>query len=214
MKLLNGRILFALLFVVVFAILIVTAMGYNTWAKLFPLIVAIPVFIATVANLVIDVRAELRGEKPGKAEGHSKAPPVASVRATRAPAAAVEPAAGAAQQQASPAGPGTSVANRPAPAAFTRPAKEKKEKISGPEKRKRELIGIAWLIGYVVAIAVFGFPLATVGYMIAFVKLYNHESWKLTIAYTVLLSVFIWITFVVLLKSNLYSGMLFDWLGL
>lgn len=206
MKLLNGRILFALLFVVVFAILIVTAMGYNTWAKLFPLIVAIPVFIATVANLVIDVRSDLRGEKPGKAEGHSKAPPVASVRATRAPAEAVELAVGsAAPVAASPA---------PVPAPVARPPKEKKEKLSGPEKRKRELIGIAWLIGYVVAIAVFGFPLATIGYMIAFVKLYNHESWKLTIAYTVLLSVFIWITFVVLLKSNLYSGMLFDWLGL
>ena len=171
----SGRILFSSLFVVLFAILIVTALGYNPKARTFPLIVAIPVFIGAIANWVVDFRAVQRGEKPKKEKAEPKAP-------------VAETAVG-------------------------EPVK-KKEKLSGAEKRKRELIGIAWLIGYVIAIVLIGFPIATIGYLVAFIRFYNHESWKLTIVYTVLLWAFIWIAFVFFLKSTLYPGLIFDWLGI
>lgn len=168
----SGRVLFAALFVILLAVLIVTSLNYNTRARTFPLIVAIPVFIGAVGNLIQDVRYVRRGES--KADSKPK---------TSAPASA---------------------AGEPA----------KKETLSGKEKSKRELVGIAWLIGYVLAIVLIGFPLATIAYMIVFIRFYNKESWKLTITYTVLLSAFIWIAFVYFLKSTLYQGMVFDWLGI
>ncbi len=228
MKLFNGRILFALLFVVVFAILIWTAMGYNPKARTFPLLVSIPVFLGAFANLVSETRATLRGEKIAKGETSS-----AVAGAAHAVAAAQEKAkaAPALQSLAQPAMAGVATAGGvavaplqgmtgsvpvptvPAEVPVAKPEKKKKEKVSGAEKRKRELTGIAWLIGYVVAIILIGFPLATIGYMLAFIGIYSRENWKLTVAYTVILFAFIWIAFVVLLKSNLYSGMIFDALG-
>jgi hypothetical protein len=173
----SGRILFSTLFVVLFAILIVTAIGYNPKARTFPLIVAVPVFIGTLANWVVDLRAVQRGEKPKK-EKSTPNLPVAVAEAT-----ASEPV-------------------------------KKKEKLSDAEKRKRELFGIAWLIGFVVSIALLGFPIATIGYLVLFIRFYNHESWKLTIVYTVILWAFIWIAFVFFLKSTLYPGLIFELLGL
>ncbi len=170
----SGRILFSALFVVIFAILIVTAMGYNPKARTFPLIVAIPVFLGTVGNLVLELRAVQRGEKIKKEKSEPTLP--AGVTAT--------------------------------------PEKKKTEKVSGDEKRKRELIGVAWMIAYVVSIALVGFPIATIGYMIVFVRFFNHESWKLTLVYTGLLWAFIWVAFVFFLKSNLYEGLIFEWLGI
>jgi hypothetical protein len=171
----SGRILFSSLFVVLFAILIVTAMGYNPKARTFPLIVAVPVFIGAIVNWVVDFRAVQRGGKPKKEKSETKSP-------------MAEPAVG-------------------------EPVK-KKEKLSGAEKRKRELLGIVWLIGYVAAITLLGFPIATISYLVGFIRFYNHESWRLTIIYTVVLWAFIWIAFVFFLKSNLYPGLIFEWLGL
>lgn len=167
----SGRFLFSLLFVVVFAILIVTAMGYNPKARTFPLLVAIPVFIGAAANLVLETRAIQRGEKIKKDK--------------------VEAAL---------------------PAGVTAPAdKPKKDKVSGADKRKREFIGVAWLVGYVAALILFGFNLATLGYMLLFIRFYSHESWKLTIVYTAALWLFVYIAFVVLLKSTLAPGLIFEW---
>lgn len=169
----SGRVLFALLFVVLFAILTVNALGYNQRARTFPLLVAIPVLLGTVANLILEIRGARGGKKPVAAESEVK---TASEKIAE--------------------------------------LEQGKEKFSGAEKRNRELIGIAWLIGYVVAIVLIGFPLATIGYMIVFIRFYNHESWKLTIIYATLLYAFIWVAFVFFLKSTLYPGMLFDWLGM
>jgi hypothetical protein len=228
MKLLNGRVLFALLFVVIFAILLVTATGYNPSARLFPLIVSIPVFLGAVVNLVFEARATLRGEKVAKGGTSS-----AEISAAHAVAVAREKVAAAPTLEKVAATPALEMATAggavlppiqspPTPTPFevgtlpvevVKPEKKKKDKLSGAAKRRRELIGAAWVIGYVLAIALFGFPLATIGYMIAFIRFYNHESWKLTIVYTAVLFGFVWIAFVVLLKSNLYPGLLFEMLG-
>ncbi len=195
----SARVLFALLFVVVFAILIVTATGYNARARLFPLVVAIPIFIAAVANLVLEVRAEQRGEKPKKEKESVPQPQVVV-------------------ENVAPAVEAIAVKSEAKPRVIINPEeakkKIKKDKIAPKVRRRRELIGVAWLIGYVAAIYLIGIPLATVGYLIAFIKFYNHESWKLTLIYTSVLFGFIWIAFVVLLKSNLYPGMIFEWLGM
>jgi len=173
----SGRMLFSALFVVVFAVLIVTATGYNPKARTFPLIVAVPVFLGALANLVVDFRIVQRGEKPKKEKSETKSP------ITVAEATPAEPA-------------------------------KKKEKLSGTAKRRRELLGIAWLIGYVLAITFLGFPIATIGYMVVFIHFFNRESWKLTIIYTAIMWAFIWIAFVYFLKSNLYPGLIFEWLGI
>lgn len=167
----SGRVLFASLFVVLFAILLVTVMSYNVRARTFPLIVAVPVFIGAIGNLISDVRKVRGDDKPAKSASEAKS------------------LVGSLPEQT-----------------------KEKEKLAGSARTKRELIGITWLIGYVAAIWFFGFSLATVGYMIAFMRLYSHESWRLTIIYTILLCAFIWIAFVYFLKSTLYPGLIFDWL--
>ena len=227
MKLLNGRVLFALLFVVVFAILLVTAMDYNPSARLFPLIVSIPVFLGALANLYLETRATLRGEKIEKEASSAAANAARAVAAAREKVAATptleKVAATPALEMATAGGAtlppiqsvpvSTPVQVGTLPVEVVKPEKKKKDKLSGAAKRRRELIGAAWVISYVLAIALFGFALATVGYMIAFIRFYNHESWKLTIVYTAVLFGFVWIAFVVLLKSNLYPGLLFEMLG-
>ncbi|HEX9077929.1 MAG TPA: hypothetical protein VF932_19270 [Anaerolineae bacterium] len=221
MKYLNGRLLFALLFVVVFALLIWTATGYNQTARTMPLVVGIPVLLGALANLIMEVRAVQRGEKPKKEKTHVPAitvqakdqiPAVARKEkvAVAAPALEMATAGGA------PA-PLTSVNPSAVPIHIPTSSKEvvtaSKVKLSGKARARRELIGAAWIIGYVAAIWLIGFPVATVGYLVGFLRFYAHESWKLTIIYTVLLFGFIWIAFVFFLKSNLYWGMIFDWLG-
>ncbi len=195
----SARVLFAVLFVIVFAILIVTATGYNARARLFPLVVAIPIFAGAIANAVLEFRAEQRGEKPKKKKASSPPLPQGAVGTVAPAAEAIAVKSGA----------------KPLVIINPEEAKKriKKDKIPPELKRRRELIGIAWIVGYVAAIALIGFPLATVGYMIAFIKFYNRESWKLTLVYTAVLYGFIWIAFVVLLKSNLYPGMLFEKFG-
>ncbi len=207
-KLLTGRVLFAVLFVVVFAILIVTAMGYNTKARTMPLLVSIPVFLGACGNLYVEARASLRGEK-AKKEKEGKAP--ANVVAVTEKAAVTAPAL----EMATAGGATLPAAVLPAAAPVVKtpvvkPEKKKKEKLSEAEKAKRELIGAAWIIGYVIAVILIGFPLGPIGYMVAFLKLYSKESWKLTLVYTALLIVFIWTAFVIGLKSNLYNGIVFD----
>ena len=170
----SGRMLFSALFVVVFALLIVTATSYNPKARTFPLIVAVPVLIGAIANLVVDFRIVQRGEKPKKAK--------TEIKTVVAESATTEPA-------------------------------PKKEKLTGKQKRNRELIGTAWLIGYVAALILFGFNLATLVYLVAFIKFFSKESWTLTIIYTVVLWAFVYVAFVVLLKSNLAPGLVFEWLA-
>lgn len=227
MKLLNGRVIFALLFAVVFAVLVVTAMDYNPSARLFPLLVSIPVFVGAVANLFLEVRATLRGEKIEKEassavanaahavavarEKVSATPTLEKVPAT--PALEMATAGGAVLPPIQSVPISTPVQLGTLPAEVVKPEKKKKEKLSGAAKRRREMIGAAWVIGYVLAIALFGFALATIGYMVAFIRLYSRESWKLTIIYTTILFGFVWVAFVVLLKSNLYPGLLFEMLG-
>lgn len=213
-KLLNGRVLFAALFVVVFGILVWTATGYNQLARTMPLIVSIPVFIGTILNLINEVRASLQPEKAKKEEVTSSAAALEAQQkvVTATPVLEMAAAGGPAMPM-----PGLSVGTVATPAAtpgvVVKSEKKKKNKVTGKERTKRELTGMAWIIGYVVALAVIGFPLATIGYVVGFLRFYAKESWKLTIIYTAVLFAFIWIAFVYFLKSNLYWGLLFDWLG-
>ena len=187
----SGRTLFSSIFVVLFAILIWTAMSYNPAARTMPLIVAIPVFFGAIANLILDVRIVQRGEKSAK----EKKEKVESAAVTAEPLIMTDPKHVTVDVEAA-------------------KKKIKKDKISPELKRKRELIGIAWLISYVAALILFGFNLATIAYLIGFIKFYSHESWKLTIVYAAVLWAFVYVAFVVLLKSTLAPGLVFDWLGI
>lgn len=222
-KLWNARVVFAAVFVVVFAILIWTASGYNQLAKTMPLLVSIPVFIGAILNLINEVRVSLNPQKEKKTEGAS------SAAALEAQAKVLTPleqdkvmVANSTLQMATAGGavlppPGIPVSGgvpvpTVKPGEIAKPEKKSK-KVTGKERTRRELIGAAWIIGYVAAIMLFGFPLATLAYLVGFLHFWGKESWKLTIIYTVVLFAFIWIAFVVFLKSNLYWGLVFDWIG-
>ncbi len=222
-KLWNARVVFAAAFVVVFAVLVWTAMGYNQLAKTMPLLVSIPVLIGAVLNLINEVRVSLN---PAKEKKHAEG--ATSAAAVEAQAKVLTPleqdkvlVVNSTLQMATAGGgvlptPGVAVGTAAAPVAtapvIVKPEKKSK-KATGKERTRRELIGTAWIIGYVASVMLIGFPLATTGYLVAFLRFWGKESWKLTIIYTAVMMAFIWIAFVVFLKSNLYWGMVFDWLG-
>lgn len=89
-----------------------------------------------------------------------------------------------------------------------------KEKLSPQEKRRRQLVAIGWLFAFFALITVLGLSIAIPVFILLFMKLYGRESWRLSIAMAAGMWVFIYVIFVWGMRSQLYPGMFFDWLGL
>ena len=86
--------------------------------------------------------------------------------------------------------------------------KEKKEKISSEEKRKRFFnIGV-WILGFVLLIFLFGFLIAIPVFTLFFMR-YHKESWILSLSCAVGLCVSVYFAFVVIAKATLYEGLIF-----
>ncbi|MEW6670127.1 MAG: tripartite tricarboxylate transporter TctB family protein [Thermodesulfobacteriota bacterium] len=77
---LSFRHIFNLSVVVLLAVYVITAMGYNRQARLMPLVISIPILILAIWQTVLDFTAERKFKEP---------PSKTSARAPEAPAAAV-----------------------------------------------------------------------------------------------------------------------------
>lgn len=71
MNKINGRLLFSLGLVLLLAFLIYVSMGYNQLARLVPLVVLVPGFIAALIQFGLEVRAAFAPKKEGSAEESS-----------------------------------------------------------------------------------------------------------------------------------------------
>ena len=75
----------------------------------------------------------------------------------------------------------------------------------------RKLIEIyAWTIGFLVLIYFLGFLIAIPVFMLAFIKIHGHISWTKTIAVSAVTWVLIYALFEMMLKAELFRGLLFD----
>jgi len=90
--------------------------------------------------------------------------------------------------------------------------KEKKEKLSKEEKRRRFLNISLWILAFTGSTFLFGFlitiPLFTFAYM-----RFHKEKWVLSLCCAAGLGLGIYFAFVVILKGELYEGFIFRLLG-
>lgn len=229
-KLLTGQILFSLALVIVFLLLIITDSGYNYQARLVPMIVAVPIFLLALAQFLIEVRtaSQRKVAVPTNllTEKQAVLPPLAAADAktNRSSAPAVVPesvlAFAAAELANSPTmtrtATGKVIPNLESSilaAETVKPERAGETDRAAPAWRTTELVAVGWLVGLVLSIAFFGFFVGLPVFVFALLKFHGRENWKFSILYTVVFWVLVYVLFVVLMKSQLYPGVVFDRLG-
>lgn len=160
----TGKLVFSLSLALLFAYLIYLTMGYNSRARMVPLIVLVPALGFAVLQVAHDLRDSAR---PKRKEQSSQA--------------ATKPEA---------------------------EKEDKEKKIPGGEKQRRELIAIAWLLGFFAAIILLGLTPAIPLFVLVFMRFFGRESWQLSVIFAVGCTAFVYIVFVWLLQNELYPGIL------
>lgn len=89
-----------------------------------------------------------------------------------------------------------------------KPKEGKKEKLSPQEKRRREFIGVGWLLAFFVMIVFFGLVPAIPLFILVFMRFFGGESWRLSISFAVLCWAFVYVVFVWGLRNDMYAGVL------
>jgi Tripartite tricarboxylate transporter TctB family len=79
--------------------------------------------------------------------------------------------------------------------------------------KKRAIVMFSWLLGFFFSIWLLGFPIAIPLMMFTYLKFQGGESWRLSIALTVIAWVFFWGLFVKLLTLPFPEGLILTWLG-
>lgn len=91
-----------------------------------------------------------------------------------------------------------------------------KEAATEEEKRsrsRREIAAVLWLIGLIVIIWLAGLLWSIPIFLILFLRLQGHESWKLTLPISLGTWAVVYLLFVLVLKMELYTGLIQSMLG-
>lgn len=91
---------------------------------------------------------------------------------------------------------------------------EKEKKLPPQVKIRRELIAIAWLLGFFASIVLIGLLPSIPLFVLAFMRFFGRESWWLSAIFAVSCFAFVYIVFVWLLQNQLYPGVLLPLLNL
>lgn len=73
---------------------------------------------------------------------------------------------------------------------------------------RSELIMIMWVFIYFTMIILLGFYVSIALFTVLFLYYFGHENWKMIIIFTVSLWIFVYVTFVVGMRTSLYGGVL------
>ncbi len=82
-------------------------------------------------------------------------------------------------------------------------------KLPGREKLRRELVGIAWLVGFFLTIIVLGQLIAIPLFVLFFMRFFGRERWRISIIFAGLCWFFAYGIFVYALRNELYPGILY-----
>lgn len=86
------------------------------------------------------------------------------------------------------------------------------------EKRKqtniRYLMGYGWLVGYMVAIYFVGFIYSSFLFLLLFFRFGAKLTWLKSGMFAILGTAIFWLSFVYWLQSDLWGGVIFNWLNL
>lgn len=169
----SGRLLLSLGLMLTFLVLIIIALGYNPLARLLPLVVAIPIFILSVVQFLLDLREAL-------GEGRAK-----TAKGAKEPSATEQFPEGQSKEKG-------------------------KRKLTPQEARRGELLAVGWIFGFFALIILVGFQIAIALFVFLFTRLYGREGWQTCIGLAAVCWIIVYVVFVVMLKSNLYPGVVFE----
>jgi hypothetical protein len=79
---------------------------------------------------------------------------------------------------------------------------------------RRMLVAAGWILGFLAAIVLLGFPIAVPLFLLAYLKLQGGEGWALSVVITAVAWAVFYGLFDALLHLPFPSGLLLDWLGL
>jgi len=79
---------------------------------------------------------------------------------------------------------------------------------------RRMLVATGWVLGFLAAIVLVGFPIAVPLFLLLYLKLQGGEGWLLSIVITVVVSAVFYGLFDRLLHLPFPAGLLLSWLGL
>jgi hypothetical protein len=79
---------------------------------------------------------------------------------------------------------------------------------------RRTLLAIAWMLGFLAAIVLLGFPLAVALLVFVFVKFQGREGWVTSGVFTIVVWVFFYAIFDRLLHLPFPAGWIQTWVGL
>lgn len=166
----KSKIFFDSFLIIFFAVVIVTALGYNRKARLIPLVIALPCLAMAIYHFFLDLKGKVEKGLSGEDELLKGIMDKVEVTVDH---------------------------------------KEGKEKLSPEEKRRRFFNIVLWILGFAALIFVFGFLIAIPVFTLWFMKA-KGEKWILSLSCAVGLWASIYFAFVVVAKSILYEGILFE----
>ncbi|HUQ77112.1 MAG TPA: tripartite tricarboxylate transporter TctB family protein [Burkholderiales bacterium] len=79
---------------------------------------------------------------------------------------------------------------------------------------RRMLVAAGWMVGFLAAIVLLGFPIAVPLFLLLYLKLQGGEGWVLSVVITVVTSAIFYGLFDAMLHLPFPAGLLFSWLGL
>jgi tripartite tricarboxylate transporter TctB family protein len=79
---------------------------------------------------------------------------------------------------------------------------------------RRILVAVAWMLGFLAAVVLLGFPIAVPLFLFLYLKLQGGEGWLLSIGITLAVTAVFYGLFDALLHLPFPAGWLFSWLGL
>ena len=85
-------------------------------------------------------------------------------------------------------------------------APEGDDAVANPFAAFGQILG--WILGFALAIYLFGFSIAIPVFLIAYLKS-RQRSWTITLGLTIITTLFVWIVFELLLKADLWKGLVF-----
>lgn len=82
------------------------------------------------------------------------------------------------------------------------------------DAQRRILVAVAWMLGFLAAVVLLGFPIAVPLFLFLYLKLEGGEGWLLSIVVTLAVTAVFYGLFDALLHLPFAAGWLFSWLGL
>lgn len=185
----HGRTLTSILMTAIFAVMVFVALGFPWPANFMPLIIGVPGLALSLLQIVLDVRDFRRQQ--GRIDPRTEFERYMDEIAEHTKGQVTMEVAEGTQMQ-------VLLDERPEVKVLTR------------GQRERRLFG--YFFGLVAMVLVFGFWISVPVFLIAFLRFYGHESWKLTLTLALVTWALLYGILAVMLQQVMFEGFLTSYL--